>query len=244
MEEVVINLIMQNKGGLGKSHISWLLANFLMKQDNNLKVYDNDSQVPVIMGYKSLNAEHIQLFQLDDQGNVKAESLNINKLNPIAHNLESGEHKNILVDCGSPSYQPTLSFFQAGAVELYRELGVKFRIFLPVAKDSVTHSALLEVLAAYGDLAEYVIIENEFFREFNYNDSVFKKAGVKYAKMKLTTYTKAQEEDIGTAKENGLLLDEAIKDPIFSLVQKSRLMQARKDFENVISQIIADFEEQ
>jgi len=235
-----ITFILQNKGGIGKSHISWLLANYLMKT-NDLKVYDNDSETPRMITYECLNAEHIQLFKLDNNGYVKPESLNLEKLNILSQALESGDNENILVDCGSPSFQPTLSFFQADIMQLYIDTGVKFRIVIPIGKEPVTQTAPAEILAAFGDLAEYILIENEFFGEFDFDDKIFKKEGVKYAKMKMEPLQSLQLKAVDLAKENNLLLDEAITSPLFNIPHKGRLNQVKYNFESVIDNIITDF---
>jgi len=237
----VITFVLQNKGGIGKSHIAWLLANYL-SENSDIKVYDNDSETPRLVGYESLKAEHIQLYKLDADGYVQPESLNLQKLNVVAQELENGE-KNILVDCGSPSFQPTLSFFQDDILELYQELGITFRIIIPVGKEQVTQTAPREVLAAFEDLAEYIIIENEFFGEFDFDVDLFEKAGVKFAKMKLEAMQNLQLQAIDTAKENNLLLNEAIRDPMFTIPEKGRLMQVRKGFNSIIDNIITNFEE-
>jgi len=239
----VITFVLQNKGGIGKSHIAWLLANYLLENsDIDIKVYDNDSETPRLVKYHSLNAEHIQLYKLDADGYVKPESLNLQKLNVVAQELETGD-KNILVDCGSPSFQPTLSFFQDDIIELYKELDITFRIIIPVGKEQVTQTAPREVLAAFGDLAEYIIIENEFFGEFDFDVDLFEKAGVKFAKMKLEAMQNLQLQAIDTAKENNLLLNKAIKSPMFTIPEKGRLMQVKKGFNSIIDNIITNFEE-
>ena len=230
--------IMASKGGLGKSFIATLVASSLIHLGSKTKFYDNDSETPVLSGYKSLEAEHIQLFKVDDEGHIAAESLNIDAHHAIGNELEYGDNNIIVVDNGSPSFQPFLSYFQVNVVEAFKSIGVEFIVVIPIAKDKVTHSAPIEVLNSYGNRVKYILIENEHFGEFEYDTSAFDIKQVKYAVIKMQRYTQSQMADINRAQELNLLLSEAITSREFNLVSKSRLSMAQKLFEDLFIQIL------
>lgn len=232
---------MTAKGGVGKSWISTQMASYLNSFDFSVKYYDNDSETPRLSQYQALNAEHIQLYKLDDDGHVKAESLNINAMDAITHELEHGENDIIMIDNGSPSFQPFLSYFQYNTIELFNSIGVEFIIVIPISRDKVTHAAPLELLNSYGNKVRYILIENEHFGEFEYDVSAFENMDVEYSIIKMERYTNAQMQDINDAQKFNLLLDEAIKSQAFNLVSKSRLSTAKASFENVFSQVLNNF---
>lgn len=240
MNKTIIS-IMASKGGVGKSYISTLIADSLTGSNHKIKYYDNDSETPRLSQYKSLQSEHIQLYKLDSDGHVKAESLNINAMDVITNELEYGESDIIMVDNGSPSFQPFLSYFQYNTIESFNSIGVEFIIVIPISKDNVTHAAPLELLNSYGNKVKYALIENEHFGEFEYDVSAFEKMNVQYSIIKMERYTNAQMQDINEAQELNLLLDEAIKSQAFNLVSKSRLSTAKKSFENIFLQILNNF---
>lgn len=238
MKTKTVITIMASKGGLGKSYIATLVASSLIHLGSKTKFYDNDSETPVLSGYKSLKTEHIQLFRVDNEGHICSESLNIDAQHTIANELECGDNKIVVVDNGSPSFQPFLSYFQVNVVEAFKNIGVDFVVVIPVSKDSVTHNAPHELLASYGNSVKYIIVENEHFGEFEYDTSAFDIKQVKYAVIKMQRYTQSQMADINRAQELNLLLSEAITSREFNLVSKSRLSMAQKLFEDLFIQIL------
>lgn len=234
--------IMASKGGLGKSFIATLVASSLIHLGSKTKFYDNDSETPVLSGYKSLEAEHIQLFKVDDdEGRIAAESLNIDAHHAIGNELEYGDNNIIVVDNGSPSFQPFLSYFQVNVVEAFKSIGVEFIVVIPIVKDKVTHSAPIEVLNSYGKKVKYILVENEHFGEFDYDTSIFDIKQVQYAVIKMQRYTPSQLADINKAQELNLLLSEAIMSKEFNLVSKSRLSMAQELFQKLFLQILNNF---
>jgi hypothetical protein len=243
MEQVTVYCILGAKGGMGKSLISKFVANLLVKMDEKVKFFDNDSETAKFRQIKRFNAEHIQLFELDQDGKPKAESLNIDKMNTIVEAIESGEYSRILIDNGSPSFQAFQSFFTIEALEMLNEVGVKLVFICPTTQDSITHTAPKELVATYGDLVQYIVVENEHFGSFDFDLSEFEKANVEVAKLKLEAFTTSQLETIKKVEVNHLSLDEAIGSKMFTLVEKSRLVKIRNGFEGILEQIITDFEE-
>lgn len=235
--------IMHSKGGCGKSEIAALTADALQNKygTENLKIYDNDSETPKLSGYLSAKAEHIQLYKLDSRGHVKAESLDINKMFPVANELEHSNKSIVLVDNGSPSFQPFISFFQADAVDMYREIGVDFLIVTVVTADKITHKAPIELLSSYGSSVKYIVIENEHFGEVTFDDSFFESAEVDYSIFKMEKLTSAQNTTVMKVRDKNLLLSEAIISKEFSLVEKSRLKTVKKAFDIPFLSIIEEY---
>lgn len=233
--------IMSSKGGVGKTLIAASAANCITSFNVNIKFYDNDSETPRLSQYKSLESEHIQLYRLDSDGHVRAESLNINAMDIITDELENGVNDIILVDNGSPSFQPFLSYFQYNTIELFNSINVDFIVVIPISKDKVTHNAPIELLNSYGNIVKYILIENEHFGEFDYDTSAFDKMNVRYSVIKMERYTNAQMEDINKAQELNLLLSEAVRSKEFNLVSKSRLSMAQTSFKNVFMSILDSF---
>lgn len=240
----ILFTIAHSKGGIGKTEIAALTIDALLKQYgiSAVKVYDNDSETPKLSMFKSIKPRHIQLYKLDSNGHVKAESLNIDNLAPVTDELENGKAQVVFVDNGSPSFQPFLSYFQANAVEMFKEqYDVEFIVITIVTADKVTHRAPIELLNSYGKSVKYVLIENEHFGEITYDTSVFDDAGAEYAIFKLERLTNAQYDTLIAAREKGMLLSEAITSKEFSLIHKSRLNTIQKSFEGPFLNILAEF---
>lgn len=93
--------ILSGKGGVGKSQISVSIAQSL-KQEYSIKCFDNDSQVPTLSKYKLLNVKHIMIYDIDEDGEIKPETLDITKLDEISSEIEM-ENEIVLVDNGAAS---------------------------------------------------------------------------------------------------------------------------------------------
>ena len=231
------------KGGIGKTEISCLAIDALIKQygQSAVKVYDNDSETPKLSKFKSINPQHIQLYKLDGNGHVKAESLHIDNMAPVADELENGNAQAVFIDNGSPSFQPFLSYFQANTVDMFKALGVEFVVLTIVTADKVTHNAPIELLNSYGTSVKYILIENEHFGEINYDASTFDDAGVDYAIFKMERLTNAQYDTLILAREKGMLISEAVMSKDFGLVHKSRLNTIKAAFEGPFLDILEGF---
>lgn len=240
MKKTVIS-VLAAKGGVGKSVVSTQIADSMINSNLKIKCYDNDSETPRLSQYKSLKSKHIQLYRLDSDGHVRAESLNINVMDTLTDELENGVHDIVLVDNGSPSFQPFLSYFQYNTIKLFNTIDVDFIMVIPISKDKITHTGPIEVLNSYGNKVKYILIENEHFGEFEYDVSAFDAMDVEYSIMKMERYTNAQMQDINKAQELNLLLSEAVRSKEFNLVSKSRLSMAQTSFENVFMRILDSF---
>src|SRR5438046_10319152 len=58
----VVHLVLQGKGGIGKSVIASWLAEYLFKRDKNVHCIDGDPVNRSLAQYKSLNAEKLDLI--------------------------------------------------------------------------------------------------------------------------------------------------------------------------------------
>jgi hypothetical protein len=237
-----IMAIAHSKGGVGKTEESVLIIDALLDQNIKLKVYDNDSESPKLSTYKKAKAEHIQLYELDSEGYVKAESLNITKMDSIGFELENGKSDIVYVDNGSPSFQPFISCFTAEVAEAYWNMGIDFIVITIITADKITHRAPIDLLNVYGRSVKYLIIENEHFGKVEFDETYYLDAGVKYQILKTEKLTPAQLETLIQVRDNGLLLSEALTSSDFSLLQKSRISKIKNAFETPFQKILESFD--
>jgi hypothetical protein len=231
MSRKIVMTGLHNKGGCGKTELATLIID-AMRSHGVVKAFDNDSEAPKLSNFSKIEAEHIQLHELDCNGHIRAESLNINRMDAAARWIENGSTEVTYIDNGSPSFQPFLSYFSADAVESYGSIGVDFIVVTIVTADRITHRAPVELLNAYGNAVKYIIVENEHFGKIDYDDFAFAAAGVEYQIFKMEKLTAAQNESLVAVRDKGLLLSSAITSQEFSIVQKSRLNKIKTAFES------------
>jgi microcompartment protein CcmK/EutM len=235
--------ILSGKGGVGKSQISVSIAQSL-KQEYTLKCFDNDSQVPTLSKYKSLNAKHIMIYDIDQDGEILPETLDITKLDEIAFEIENGNNEIVLVDNGSSSFNPFLSAFSLEAIEmLYQEISnFNFIVVIPVTADITTHKSAFEILTRYSILAKYIIIENYHFGKFDFFNTeigkLFEANRSVIINVKLQRYTDSFLKMHEKMRDLNLTKEEALDSKIFQLIEKSRIRKMKKDFDDVFLSII------
>ncbi|WP_295408804.1 conjugal transfer protein TraL [uncultured Thiocystis sp.] len=99
-------ITLQAKGGVGKSYVSSILAQYFQELDLAVRCIDTDTTNPTLMRYQPLRCEYLKLSE-DNVINPRA----FDTLVEITATAEAETH--IVVDVGSNGFQP----FMAYAVE-------------------------------------------------------------------------------------------------------------------------------
>lgn len=151
------NFSIMGKGGVGKSFISWWIAQYFLEKQASLYCADTDPTNATFSSYPALNAEHI---------NISDGAMNIDKakFDDLVERLM--EHEGVsVVDTGSPSFLPMMSYLSENRVfELLQEHGRQVVVHTPI----VGGPALGETLLGFKSMiesttAQFVVWENNFF---------------------------------------------------------------------------------
>lgn len=227
-----VHLTLQGKGGVGKSLVASLIAQYLISRGDPVEVVDTDPVNATLTGYKALKVQRLELME----GSTLIEG-NFDKL--MLRVLT--EDTNFVVDNGASSFVPLNNYLiENHVISMIAEHG----------KQAVIHTVitggqgLIDTLSGFADLVEQmpaqvriVVWLNEHFgkvsvegREFeemkgylNNKDRVH--GIVRIAKQSATTYG-ADMERMLTAR---LTFDEINMSPDFDLMKKSRLFRVKQD---------------
>lgn len=91
-----VHFILQGKGGVGKSVISALLAQYKIEKGESVTCLDTDPQNATFHGYKSLNVDYIDLLDGGDEINPR----HFDKIIEVIANNEN----DIIIDNGASSF--------------------------------------------------------------------------------------------------------------------------------------------
>ena len=110
-------ITLQGKGGIGKSYVSTLFAQYLMDKGTTVKVIDTDSVNPTLMHYKPLAPEHLQLSD--------EHVINPRALDALIKTVDACEEgTSVIVDVGSSGFETLMAYNAENAVfELLEEMG-------------------------------------------------------------------------------------------------------------------------
>ncbi|MCV0423988.1 MAG: conjugal transfer protein TraL [Roseibium sp.] len=222
-----VHIVMQGKGGAGKSLTSSMLVQYLNYADYNVHAIDLDPTTPTLSAIAALNALPIQIMDGDDINPRFFDDL-------MTRIFEVGEDTHTVIDTGTSSFIATCSYLAENiAFELMQEAGIQVYIHCPVCGGAAlddTLNSLLSILDHFASVPVVVWV-NEFFgpvakngRSFAdstiYEDNTDRIAAVMmHPKVQAGTFG----EDIRAMMQAKLTFAEAIQSSEFNVMARQRL---------------------
>lgn len=235
-----VNLILQGKGGAGKSFIATLLAQHYKKVNGVDPVcIDTDPVNPTFSGFKAFNARRLDLMSKS-------------RINPIGFDefvktvMEADPESVVIVDNGAPTFVPLCGYLiSCGTIPFLREAGHEVRFHSVVTGgDGQDHTVEgLNTLCSRFPDVDVVVWLNEYFGEIrNSEGKPFKDFKVyrKWAKLIVGTVTLPVADfdlfgyDIRRMLKARLTFAEAIASPEFDIVASQRLVMYRREVEEAM----------
>ena len=234
-----IHFILTGKGGVGKSFISTLLAQYLDSTTGKPFCADTDPSNPTLASYSAFGAKHI---------NIMTPDMNVDKsrFDELMEELLSYEG-DCVVDNGASSFLPIMAYImENNSIEFLREAG----------KTVVIHAVLIgglgmdETLRCVQTLltsqvAPLVVWENELYGPVKkmgkyFRDSELYKANsnrilgvVRLSERGKDTFGK----DLQTMTSNRLTFAEVETSPLFRTMARQRMRMIRRDLDIQLDEI-------
>jgi len=225
-----VHFVLMGKGGVGKSMVASMLAQYLSTLNRNLLCADTDPTNKTFANYKALDVQH---YNISDE-KLKVDTRKFDALiNRIA------EHAgDCVVDTGASSFLPLMHYLHENKMfELLESTGRRVVVHTPL----VGGQAMDETIRGLQKILEFfsvpvLIWVNEYFglvqkdgvsfKETSlYKDAKARLFGVAYFE-ELTADTSGQ--DVGDMTRQYLTFDEALSSPQFFFANRHRLMNVRK----------------
>jgi len=234
-----IHLVLQGKGGVGKSVVSAFLTQQKLDQGRSVLGIDTDPVNGTFSDYSSLGATYLDIMEGED--------INPRKFDSLIEEIINSKSDVIVVDNGASCFIPLASYIQGNQViELLCEMGHDVFIHTvvvggPAQKDTILGFASISE-SFKGSGASLVVWLNEFWGPIEqagkgfeqmkaYKDnSDFVHSIIVIPEQKKETFG----EDIRQMLTAKLTFDEAIESSDFQLMAKQRLKMVKKQlFENM-----------
>jgi CobQ/CobB/MinD/ParA nucleotide binding domain len=228
----LVHVILQAKGGVGKSYVAAIVAQYYRNHQYAVRCFDTDPGNATLTQYKGLDVEHIgDLIQ----GGV----INQKRFDPLVEKLLNGDGISI-VDTGASTFLPFWNYVLENEVlTLLENQGRRVYIHCVVTGGQAMKDTLngLDRLAQTTSQKSIIVWLNEFFgevREGNRPFEQFKLAqdlapklvgSVLIRKLNPDTF----EDDVQQMLRTRLTFEEAIVSEDFSLVSKQRLQIVRRE---------------
>ena len=227
-----VHLVLNGKGGVGKSLVATWLAEFLISRGRSIRCIDGDPVNRSLSQYKALGVERLDL--VNDDGLIQRA-----RYDALIERFATTSGA-FAVDSGATAFLPFWGYIvESQVVRVLREAGRNIYLHVPITGGETLSDTLLgfSTIAAASTERNVVVWVNEYFgpvvREgrrltemqvyTDNQDKVLASIGIR--ERSPDTYG----ETVRAMREKKLTFEEAISSPEFKLVQRLRLHIVRRD---------------
>jgi hypothetical protein len=153
-----VHFILQGKGGIGKTLVSTILAQWLAPKDTRpLRCYDTDQENPTFSRYKAMNVKHVPV--MTDNRTIDPKRFDALMIDLLE------EEGNCVIDNGANSFSPLMAYLlENDCFGMLQEAGRKVYIHTIVGGGDTLHdTATGFVSTAKATGVPLVLWENEHF---------------------------------------------------------------------------------
>lgn len=231
-----VHITLQGKGGVGKSFVSSLLAQYYIRQPSRpVHCFDTDPINATLAQYRALNAEHINVLQRG--------AINEKEFDTMVERL-CADTGVFIVDTGATTFVPLWNYVLDNEIlGLLTKEGRQVYVHSIVAGGQALSDTLngFDRLAKTTNQKNVVVWLNEYFGEIEgfaerevTQENLAKLVGsVLIRERNPQTYG----DDVKQMLQQRLTFDEAIRSEKFNLVSKQRLTIVRRDIFQQIDQL-------
>lgn len=228
----VVHLVLQGKGGIGKSVVASWLAEYLMSRGQQVHCIDGDPVNRSLAQYKFLNVEKLDL--------VNEEGVIIRTRYDTLLERFATEKGIFVLDSGATAFLPLWSYIvETEVIRVLNEMGRKLYVHCVVSGGEMLSDSLLgfDTLASSTPDRNMVVWINEYFGPVARDGKTFDQMNVfqKHADKVLGSVGIPQRspDTFGASlllmRERKMAFEEALRSEQFLLAQKSRLHIIRRD---------------
>lgn len=228
-----IHFILQGKGGIGKSFVAALLAQFFQKQGADLKAFDTDQVNNTFEQYKGLPVQHIPVMNA-------SQTIEAKQFDKLMERLLT-EEGTFVIDNGANTFSPLLAYMiENDVINFLIENGKKVYIhsivgggdalkdtangFNSVARDIENAPVILWLNEHFGSMKTSE--GKEFSETKAFKDNKARLHGVVLLQARNhQTYG----DDIKKMNAQRLTVEEVMQSPDFALMEKQRIRNVAKD---------------
>jgi hypothetical protein len=153
-----VHFILQGKGGIGKTLVSTILAQWLApKDERQLRCYDTDQENPTFSRYKAMNVKHVPVM-------TDTRTIDPKRFDALMIDILE-EEGNCVIDNGANSFTPLMAYLlENDCFAMLEESGRKVYIHTIVGGGDTLHdTATGFVSTAKATNVPLVLWENEHF---------------------------------------------------------------------------------
>lgn len=241
------NFILQGKGGVGKSFISSLIAQYYSESRGGIEsivCVDTDPNNATFSSILALDVKHLSLFDRDGRFDPR-------NFDTLVMNMLESEEKDFVIDNGATSFLPLIEYISEN--DTFAMLADKFEIILHVPivggqaqKDTI--NGFMHLIERWPSV-KFVVWLNEFqgrIEDTDGNDfehmDIFKKYKKHIYAIVCITAQNPQTfgKDIEDMMKESLTFFQVTQNPHFNLIAKQRLKMFKDSIFNFLPVVIGE----
>ena len=212
-----VHIILQGKGGVGKSFIAAMIAQYKLSKGQKPICVDTDPVNATFCGYKKLNVKKLEILEGDE--------INSRHFDTLIEMIATSGDEDIIIDNGASSFVPLSHYLITNDVpELLRSMGHEIIIHTVITGGQ----ALLDTVAGFANLVEQYPIEEKFIVWLNPYWGAIEDAGKGFEQLKVYITNKARVSAIIQIPD--------LKEETFGR-DLSEMLQAKQTFEEAIDAV-------
>ena len=236
-----IHIIMQGKGGVGKSLTSTFFAQYLQDQEKTVFCFDTDPVNQTFKSFAGLNVTFIPILE--------NEVVNSRKFDDLMENILSIEEEDahIVIDSGASSFISLVAYMiENKVIELLEEQKHSVRIHSVLVGGQGFQDTFdgLSSLIKSLDNAKFVIWQNHWFGPAEVKGKSFKDSSIydthKDRILGIINLEKFREEtfgqDLSMMLSNNKTFAEAVNSADYTVMARQRLIQIKKKIFTAIAE--------
>ena len=221
-----VHIILQGKGGVGKSVSAAILAQYSTEKGNDPTCIDTDPVNATFHGYKALNVKRLQIMEADE--------INPRSFDTLVEMIAEAKG-DVIIDNGASSFVPLSHFLISNQVlALLAEMGHELVVHTVVTGGQAlldTVSGFNQLVSQFPDEALFVVWLNPFWGPIEHEGKGFEQmkayttnkarvsALIQIPALKKETYGR----DLGDMLQERLTFNEAIAQESLTIMTRQRL---------------------
>lgn len=246
MMKATINLILHSKGGMGKSFIASLMAQYFLHAGRTIACFDTDPSNRTFAKFKALNVKIIDIvdrFEIsnhDDEGNETVKYVFGKKINEryfdilVEDLIAMPEDSDAIVDVGSSNFVQLTEYIEEGEIlTFWKENDQPLRVHTIIAggqNEEDSYDCLKDLLVMLD--SQLIVWVNPFFGPVDFiNSKIFTKNKHRFESVihLPSLNAKTYGYDLMKVLKESLTFDEAVQNPVFNLMVRQRIKNYQKD---------------
>lgn len=230
MNQNQAHFILQGKGGVGKSFVSAILAQYILDRAGEVALFDTDPVNDTLSQYQGLGARRVNI--LDHANNIDARVFD-----GLMEDLLSSQSV-CVIDNGASTFVPLMAYMvENKAIELLQGAGKEVLIHSVITGGQAFEDTLQGLsIMLKSQNAPVVVWLNEFYGDVERDGRSFRESALyKDHRQRIRGVVRIEKgnpdtfgRDMEMLGKNKLTFDEALNSPAFGIMPRQRLKMVRE----------------